>query len=172
MSEADDRLIIEIQIGRPVRADSEVVSQCHLGLPVVVRVPPLLDDGTPFPTLFWLTCPLASSRIGRLEGGGGVKRMEAKAEADEDFADALEAAHESYRAERDRLLPEGAAPAPSGGVGGSRAGVKCLHAHYAHTRAGGHNPVGDLVAGWIEPLDCQTACVADGARNPRWVNKP
>ena len=172
MSEADDRLIIEIQIGRPVRADSEVVSRCHLGLPVVVKVPPLLDDGTPFPTLFWLTCPLASARIGRLESGGGVKRMEAKAEADEAFADALEAAHESYRAERDRLLPGGAAPAPSGGVGGSRSGVKCLHAHYAHTRASGHNPVGDLVAKWIEPLDCQIACVADGARNPRWVSKP
>ncbi|MFQ5521978.1 MAG: DUF501 domain-containing protein [Acidimicrobiia bacterium] len=171
MTVPDDRLVVEVQIGRPLRASSEVVSRCHLGLPVVVRVPPLLDDGTPFPTLYWLTCPLASFRIGRLEAAGGVKRMEAKAEADRAFAAALDDAHRSYAAERDGLLPEGDGPTPRGGVGGTTSGVKCLHAHYAHTRAGRENPVGELVAAWIEPLDCEELCVVDGEQNPKWVRR-
>ncbi|HEX9761700.1 MAG TPA: DUF501 domain-containing protein, partial [Acidimicrobiia bacterium] len=57
MRQPDDLQVVEIQIGRPVRAPARVVSRCHLGLPVVIQVPPHLDDGTPFPTLFWLTCP-------------------------------------------------------------------------------------------------------------------
>jgi hypothetical protein len=171
VSSPDDRATIEAQIGRPIRADSEPVSRCHLDLPVVVRVSPVLDDGTPFPTLYWLTCPLAVSRIGRLESAGGVKRMEAKADSDEVFATRLEQAHTSYEAERDALMETDASLLPSGGVGGARAGVKCLHAHYAHTRAGGDNPVGELVAGWIEPLDCKEECVIEGERNPGWVNR-
>ncbi len=172
MISQDDRRVVEVQIGRPLRAESEVVSRCHLGLPVVVRVPPLLDDGTPFPTLYWLTCPLASFRIGRLESAGGVKRMEAKAGADPTFARALAEAHRNYAAERNALAPEGEGPRPGGGVGGSEKGVKCLHAHYAHTRAGGKNPVGELVAAWIEPLDCDQLCVVDGEENPNWVRRP
>jgi uncharacterized protein len=170
----DDREVIEAQIGRPVRADSTPVSRCHLGLPVVVRVPPVLDDGTPFPTLYWLTCPLATTRIGRLEGAGGVRRMERKAEADPAFKAGLDDANDRYAVERAALLPKGASPAPAGGVGGTTGGVKCLHAHYAHTRASGldMNPVGDLVAGWIEPLDCVVPCVVDGSMNPTWVNNP
>lgn len=172
MSVADDRQVIEVQIGRPLRADPEVVSRCHLGLPVVVRVPPLLDDGTPFPTLYWLSCPLATARIGRLEGGSGVKRMEGKAGSDAAFAARLEQAHRSYQEARDALVPDGADLSPGGGVGGSSGGVKCLHAHYAHTRAGGDNPVGELVAGWIEPLDCVVPCVAGGESNPEWSSRP
>jgi hypothetical protein len=172
MDPDDDRTVVETQIGRPIRADSEVVFRCHLGLPVVIRVPPHLGDGTPFPTLYWLTCPLAITRIGRLEAAGGVKRMEAKAQADPEFGAALEAAHETYAAERDALITNTEAPAPSGGVGGAARGVKCLHAHYAHHAAGGVNPVGRLVAGWIEPLDCEVPCVLDGERNPAWVNRP
>ena len=172
MTENDDGVVIGAQIGRPLRADSEVVSRCHLELPVVVRVPPLLDDGTPFPTLYWLTCPLATARIARLESSGGVKRMESKTEADPRFREDLETAHRSYEAEREVLLPVGADPIPSGGVGGSSAGIKCLHAHYAHTRAGGDNPVGKLVQEWIEPLDCSQECVVGGATNPNWTGRP
>jgi hypothetical protein len=171
MSRPDDLQVVETQIGRPVRAPARVVSRCHLGLPVVIEVPPHLDDGTPFPTLFWLTCPLAQTRIGRLEGAGGVKRMENRAEVDSDFAARLESAHESYRSLRDGQIEEGASSPPTGGVGGARAGVKCLHAHYAHTRAGGDNPVGDLVQAWIEPLDCLVPCVVGDGYNPEWVNR-
>lgn len=172
MNNQDDRTVIEVQIGRPMRADSEVVARCHLGLPVVVRVPPRLNDGTPFPTLYWLTCPLAATRIGRLEGAGGVKRMERRVEVDPEFGAALDAAQRSYEEERDSLLPEDDLPRPSGGVGGAKPGVKCLHAHFAHTMAGGDNPVGDLVRSWIEPLDCEVRCVEGDEMNPGWVNNP
>jgi hypothetical protein len=168
----DDRQVIEIQLDRPLRARSEVVARCHLGLPVVVRVPPHLDDETPFPTLYWLTCPLATTRIGRLEGAGGVRRMESKAAADPEFAAALEKAHSEYAAEREALVTNDDAPRPSGGVGGARRGVKCLHAHYAHHAGGGENPVGELVAAWIGPLDCEVRCVVDGGMNPEWVSRP
>ena len=172
MVRPDDRQVVEVQIGRPLRAGSEVVARCHLALPVVVKVPPHLDDGTPFPTLYWLTCPLATTRIGRLEGAGGVKRMEAKASSDPEFGAALERAHSDYAAERDAYVSDIAGPRPSGGVGGTARGVKCLHAHYAHHAAGGENPVGELVESWIGPLDCEVPCVVEGEMNPDWVNKP
>lgn len=167
-----DRTAVEVQIGRPLRSEIEVASRCHLGVPVVVKVPPILDDGTPFPTLYWLSCPLAVQRIGRLESSGGVRRMEQKAAADPAFAARLEEANRSYETERDALVPAGVFPVPRGGVGGVQMGVKCLHAHYAHTRAGGDNPVGELVAAWIEPLDCTVPCVVDGERNPEWRPRP
>lgn len=172
MFDDDDRKVIETQIGRPLRAASTVVSRCHLDLPVVVRVPPILDDGTPFPTLYWLTCPLARTRIGRLEAGGGVKRMDAKAESDPEFALRLREAHRFYESERDALVPVDAQPVPTGGVGGSQGGVKCLHAHFAHTRSGGDNPIGELVREWIEPLDCVAPCVVNAELNPSWVSRP
>ena len=172
MTPADDRQVVEIQIGRPMRAESTPVSRCHLGLPVVVRVPPILDDGTPFPTLYWLSCPLAVGRVARLEGAGGIKRLERKAEVDPVFGTRLTEAHESYEAERRTLLPSDAPNLPTGGVGGTRTGIKCLHAHYAHTRGGGDNPVGELVQDWIEPLDCTVPCVLNGEMNPEWVARP
>lgn len=172
MTEMDDRQVVEIQLGRALRARSEVVARCHLGLPVVIRVPPHLEDGTPFPTLYWLTCPLATARIGRLEGSGGVKRMESKAVADPEFAADLEKAHSDYAAEREALVTNDDAPRPSGGVGGTTRGVKCLHAHYAHHAAGGENPVGELVAAWIGPLDCEVRCVVGHGMNPQWVSRP
>ena len=159
---------MQAQIGRPLRAESEVVARCPLGLPVVAEVPPLLEDGTPFPTTYWLTCPLAATRIGRLESIGGVRRIEGFIAADKGRARDLEAAHDRYRRDRDRRLPEGVVPRPSGGVAGARTGVKCLHAHYADHAAGNDNPVGGMVAPWVEPLDCTVPCVIDGRRNERW----
>jgi hypothetical protein len=171
----DDRGAVEAQIGRPPRSTVVVAARCHLGLPTVIVVPPLLDDGTPFPTLYWLTCPLASKRIGRLEADSGVKRAEHMLAADPDLAAAHESAMEQYTEARDRMVPDGyRGHRPRGGVGGTGAGVKCLHAHYAHTAAGNDNPVGAWTAGQIEPLDCRHPCVvvdAGGAvgRNPGWV---
>lgn len=163
-----DRHDLEAQIGRPLRADSAIVTRCHLGLPVVADVPPILDDGTPFPTRFWLSCPLACIRVGRLEGSGGVRAMERHAAADTEFGNRLATAHRRYAADRDARVPPGTDPAPSGGVAGARAGVKCLHAHYADHAAGNDNPVGEAVAPWVEPLDCVVPCVVDGLVNPAW----
>ncbi|MDE0168455.1 MAG: DUF501 domain-containing protein [bacterium] len=169
----DDRDLVAVQIGRPSRAPIATLSRCHLSLPVVVRVPPVLEDGTPFPTLYWLTCPLAVTRVSRLESGGGVKSMERRAAQVAEFGAALDAAHTRYQAQRDELLPPGADPRPTGGVAGARRGVKCLHAHYADARAGNSNPVGELVAPWVEPLDCTVPCIVehDGrpTDNPQWT---
>jgi uncharacterized protein len=167
-----EREVVEVQLGRPLRSPADVVAVCHLGLPVVTRVPPLLDDGTPFPTLYWLACPLAVRRIARLEAAGGVAEMDRRALDDPAFGEALDAAHRAYAAERDAVLGAVTGPAPSGGVGGARAGVKCLHAHYAHHAVGGSNPVGEWTAAQIEPLDCSVPCVVEedaGVRpNPVW----
>jgi len=170
----DDRSVVEAQIGRPPRSPIVVAARCHLGLPTVITVPPILDDGTPFPTLFWLTCPLAARRIGRIEGTGGVRRAEHLIAEDEEFADRHDAAAKRYRSAREALIPDGyVGPLPSGGVGGTGAGVKCLHAHYADTAAGNDNPVGSWVAEQIGPVDCTMPCVVDSGdgsaeRNPVW----
>ncbi|HAX82278.1 MAG TPA: DUF501 domain-containing protein [Actinobacteria bacterium] len=168
----NDREVMAVQIGRRLRSPAEVVVRCHLGLPVVSRVPPLLEDGTPFPTSYWLSCPLAVRRIGRLEADGGVQAMEDRALADPEFGSRLDAAHARYREERDGRLPAGASPRPTGGVGGARRGGKCLHAHYADHAAGHDNPVGEDSALRIEPLDCVVPCVIEAAAgviaNPEW----
>lgn len=94
----DEAAVLAVQIGRPLRSEADVVARCHLGLPVVTRVPPVLDDGTPFPTRYWLSCPLANRRVGRVESAGGVQAMERKYLTDPEFAAALDAAHERYAA--------------------------------------------------------------------------
>ncbi|MEN8233353.1 MAG: DUF501 domain-containing protein [Actinomycetota bacterium] len=171
----DDRSVVEVQIGRPPRSSVDVVARCHLGLPVAIVVPPLLDDGTPFPTLYWLTCPLAARRIGRIEAAGGVRQAERMIDADTDLAAEHTAAMERYAATRDEMIPpDYAGHRPTGGVGGTGAGVKCLHAHYADTAAGNRNPVGQWTADQIEPLDCRCACIVETGEgtvghNPEWV---
>ena len=119
----------------------EVVVRSPAGEPVVIRNDPLLDDGTPMPTRYWLVGPDECRAIGRLEAAGGVRRAEAEVDPGE-----LATAHARYEAERDAALPAGhPGPVPSGGVGGTRIGVKCLHAHYAWFLAGGDDPVGRWV---------------------------
>lgn len=164
-----DRAVAGAQVGRPMRSDVTSAKRCSLDLPIVVVVPPFLDDGTPFPTRYWLTCPLAQRRVARLEAAGGVRSMDRRAENDPAFRSALAAAHDRYAQQRDEEVPDGATPAPSGGVGGSSGGVKCLHAHLADTLADNDNPVGELVDAWVEPLECVIPCVVGNERNPAWV---
>lgn len=159
---------ISAQLGRGLRAKSDVLRSCPLGLPVAISVPPILDDGTPFPTRYWLTCPLAVRRIGRLESSGEIKRFDELASEDVTLSGRLAAAHDRYRRERDALIPQGAKHRPRGGVAGAEVGVKCLHAHYADHAVGNDNPVGEAVAASIEPLNCTVPCVGDGQRNPAW----
>jgi len=170
----NDRQIVAVQIDREPRSVVDVVARCHLGLPVVIKVPPHLDDGTPFPTTYWLTCPLAIRRIGRLEAEGGVKKAEARIASDSEFRSAYEEAMSRYRRDRDALISlDDAGPHPSGGIGGTRRGVKCLHAQYADHAAGNPNPVGAETGADIEPLNCRVGCVVEDAgstvRDPDWV---
>jgi exopolyphosphatase/guanosine-5'-triphosphate,3'-diphosphate pyrophosphatase len=110
--------------------------------PVVIRNDPLLDDGTPMPTRYWLVGRAERRAVDRLEAAGGIRRAEREVDGDE-----LRHAHERYAAERDAALPASwTGPRPAGGVGGTREGVKCLHAHYAWYLAGGDDPVGRWVA--------------------------
>ncbi len=137
----DDLIRVTELLGRPPKGDFEVVLRRATGDPVVLRNVPLLHDGTPMPTLFWLADPALRAAIGTLESDGGVRR----AEADVDST-ALARTHATHARRRDASLPPGhVGPRPSGGVGGTRRGVKCLHAHYAHWLAGGDDPVGAWV---------------------------
>ena len=170
----DDHAVVAVQIGRPPRSPVAVEARCHLGLPIVTLVPPVLDDGTPFPTTHWLTCPLAAVRIARLEADGGVKAADAAIRSDPALADRYRTAMERYAGERDALVPaDHTGPVPTGGIAGSRWGVKCLHAHYADHAAGNDNPIGKRVAADIEPLDCTQPCVVEVdhvvLENPVWI---
>ena len=109
--------------------------------PLVLRNAPVLDDGRPMPTRYWLLQSTTRDRISRLEADGGVDRAERELDPDD-----IQAAHDRYAAERDAAIPpDHHGPRPSGGVGGTRIGVKCLHAHYAWHLAGGDDPVGRWV---------------------------
>ena len=168
----NEQAVVAAQIGRPLRAEAGIEVRCHLGLPVVVSVPPILDDGTPFPTRYWLSCPLAGRRIARLESGGAISRLESFVESNAELSDALAEANQRYERERAEAVPAGSSPAPAGGIGGNQGeGLKCLHAHYADTAAGNRNPVGEIVRPFVEPLDCSMPCVRDGDGvevNPDW----
>jgi hypothetical protein len=139
---SDDVAAVRDLIGRPPRGAFEVVVRDAGGNPVVVRNAPLLDDGEPMPTRYWLVGRREVLAVSRLESTGAVRRAEAELDPAE-IADA----HRRYATERDaHLPPEHIGPRPHGGVGGTRVGVKCLHAHYAWFLAGGDDPVGAWVA--------------------------
>lgn len=128
-------------LGREPRSDFDVVVRDADGAPVVIRNPPILDDGTPMATRYWLVGAHERRRVSELEAEGGVRAAQAAVDPEE-----LAAAHERYAVERESAIPSGTTgPRPSGGVGGTRAGVKCLHAHYAWYLAGGDDPVGRWV---------------------------
>lgn len=137
-----DHEAVATLLGRTPQADFDVVVRSESGTPVVIRNSPLLHDGTPMPTRYWLVGEAERLAVSRLEAAGGVRAAEAAV-----GPDAMAAAHTRYAEERDAAIPEGhVGPRPTGGVGGCRRGVKCLHAHYAWFLAGGDDPVGRWVA--------------------------
>ena len=140
-----DVTAIEAFLGRALAGRCAVVVRRRDGRPVVIENEPHLRDGTPMPTLLWLVDPALHEAVSRIEGGGGVHRFEDLVDADE-----LQRAHDDYaRRRRDATVRSDLAQ-PSGGVGGTRVGVKCLHAHLANYLAGHEDPVGELVARDLE----------------------
>lgn len=138
----DDRAAVALLLGRAPQGDFEVVVRRADGIPVVIRNAPLLADGTPMPTLYWLVDDDLRRTVSHLEASGGVRAAERAVDPAE-----VAAAHARYAAERDAALPTGhTGPRPSGGVAGTRKGVKCLHAHYAWYLAGGDDPIGRWTA--------------------------
>jgi hypothetical protein len=129
-------------IGRVPQGEFRVVVRAANGEPVVLLNAPLLEDGTPMPTLYWLVGSSEVHAVSTLESDGAVDEVEALI-----GLDAIDAIHVSYGARRDALIPAThTGHRPSGGVGGTRRGVKCLHAHLAHWLAGGDDAVGEWVA--------------------------
>jgi hypothetical protein len=136
-----DREAVRLQLGREPRAIHSVAHRCGCGLPDVVETWPRLEDGTPFPTLFYLTCPRAASAIGTLETTGLMKEMSERLASDPELAAAYLGAHEDYLARRDGLDVLGTGVS----AGGMPERVKCLHVLVAHSLAAGAgvNPLGD-----------------------------
>ena len=142
MATADDIEQVRALLGRAPQSDFEVVVRDDAGVPRVIRNAPFLDDGTPMPTRYWLVSEHDRLVVSRLESSGAVR----EAEADLDPG-VVQAAHDRYAAEREAAIdPSHTGPRPTGGVGGTRRGLKCLHAHYAWWLAGGDDPVGQWVA--------------------------
>ncbi len=146
---ASDVEAVREQLGRAPTTGFQVIVRCSAGHPLVIRNEPLDERGEPFPTTFWLTCPDAVKAVSRLEAGGEIGRLNERYDDDPGFRAAVERAHAEAAEERARLLPEARA---WGGVGGTRRGIKCLHAHYANALAGGDDAVGAAVAAEVEPI--------------------
>ena len=142
MADAVDTATVERLLGRATRCPFDVVVRDRHGAPLVIRNAPFLDDATPMPTRYWLVGTEAVAAVSRVESQGGVRAAAAAIDAEE-----IAGAHRRYAAERDGAIAAShRGPRPSGGVGGTRTGVKCLHAHYAWHLAGGDDPVGRWVA--------------------------
>jgi exopolyphosphatase / guanosine-5'-triphosphate,3'-diphosphate pyrophosphatase len=147
-----DVAAVREQLGREPTTRFAVVARCTGGHPLVIRNDPVDANGEPFPTLFWLTCPEAVRAVSRVESHGYISLLNERVQLDEAFDAKLESAHRAYARERESLMTDPGVVGAGGGVGGTRTGVKCLHAHYAYHLAGGADPVGEDVARRIEPV--------------------
>ncbi|MFJ9949333.1 DUF501 domain-containing protein [Kitasatospora sp. NPDC091207] len=153
-----DVAAIAAQLGRVPRGLRSVAHRCPCGNPDVVETAPRLADGTPFPTLYYLTCPKAASLIGTLEADGVMKDQTARLAEDPELAAAYQKAHEDYIARRDAIeVLEGF---PS--AGGMPDRVKCLHVLVGHSLAAGEgvNPLGDEAIGMLEDWWAKGPCVS------------
>ena len=138
-----DLAAVTAQLNRAPRAVRRVAHRCPCGLPDVVETEPRLPDGTPFPTLYYLTCPKATGAVSTLEVSGVMRVMQDRLRSDPELAARYLAAHEAYLAERSAV---GEVPEIDGiSAGGMPHRVKCLHVLVAHSLAVGPgvNPLGD-----------------------------
>lgn len=151
---------VRAQIGRRPRGLRGVAHRCPCGRPDVVETAPRLEDGTPFPTLYYATCPRLTSRIGTLEADGLMREQTERLGTDPAFADAYARAHVGYLAARDAIEPLGTDVS----AGGMPDRVKCLHVHVAHTLAcgDGANPAGDDALARLGPWWSAGPCVGTG----------
>jgi uncharacterized protein len=154
-----DRAAVAAQLGREPRAIRAVAHRCPCGNPDVVETSPRLLDGTPFPTLFYLTCPRAVAAIGTLESSGLMREMTDRLHADADLAAAYRAAHEAYLVRREQIAHVDEIEGIS--AGGMPNRVKCLHVLVAHALAAGRgvNPLGDEALGRLDPWWTSGPCV-------------
>lgn len=153
----EDIASVSRQLGRPARDIEAIAARCVCGNPIVVQTKPRLEDGTPFPTVYYLTLPQATAAISTLEAQGLMSQLQLELETDQELAEAYLTAHESYLRDRQSL---GIVPEIEGiSAGGMPTRVKCLHALVAHSLAKGPgvNPMGDRaleICSW-SPKRCQ-----------------
>ena len=158
MTSAEDLRILELQLGRELRGVVRVAARCGCGKPCVVMTEPRLPDGTPFPTVYYLTCPKATGAIGTLEANGVMSEMQERLSHDAELADAYRRAHDAYLQDREALGHVDEIDGIS--AGGMPNRVKCLHVLAAHSLAVGPgvNPLGDEVVAaigeWWKPTEC------------------
>ncbi len=144
-SDTDRDEVIRL-IGRVPQGEFRVIVRSSTGEPVVLLNAPLLDDGTPMPTLYWLVGASEVYAVSQLEADGGVNDVEQLL-----GLDAIADIHNDYASRRDAYIPAShTGHRPTGGVGGTRTGVKCLHAHFANWLAGNNDAIGQWVADQLD----------------------
>jgi len=165
MDPADLRAVTA-QLGRPPRGLRRVAHRCGCGLPDVVETSPRLEDGTPFPTLYYLTCPRAASAVGRLEASGIMRDMTGRLGSDAQLAQRYAAAHRDYLSRRDAVerVPE----IDGISAGGMPVRVKCLHVLVGHALVAGPgvNPLGDEVLTLLPDYGSSGPCVHAASEQP------
>lgn len=141
---AEDIEEVSRQLGRPARNIVEVSARCVCGRPVVVKTEPRLEDGTPFPTLYYLTQPSATAAVSTLEASGYMAQVQELLAEDTELSDRYHSAHQQYLTEREQIAEVGEIAGIS--AGGMPTRVKCLHSLVAHSLAKGSgvNPIGDM----------------------------
>ena len=158
---AEDVRIVSAQLGRPARDVVGIPARCACGAPTVVATAPRLGNGTPFPTLYYLTHPAATAAVSRLEASGVMAEYQAALADDPELAAGYTAAHQAYLDDRARF---GRVPEIEGiSAGGMPTRVKCLHALVGHSLSAGpgHNPVGDLALAACDWSPEVCACAPD-----------
>ena len=156
-----DLVVLEAQLGRQPRGVVRVAARCGCGKPCVVMTEPRLPDGTPFPTVYYLTCPRAAAAIGTLEASGVMAQMQERLATDPELAAAYQRAHEAYLADREALAHVDEIDGIT--AGGMPNRVKCLHVLAGHALAAGPgvNPLGDEVLAMLGHWWTPTACLED-----------
>lgn len=149
-SQRRDRAVVALQVGRRPRGEWCTRVECGFGFPQVIETAPRLEDGSPFPTLYWLTCPFLVRAVGALESSGAVGEWASRLAGDDALAERQLAADTGYRAARAARAGE-ADPCSGVGIAGQRdpLATKCLHAHVATFLAGIDDPAGEWVLGMV-----------------------
>src|ERR1700761_7823610 len=166
--EEEDVAVVTAQLGREPRGVRAVAHRCPCGLPDVVETAPRLPDGTPFPTLYYLTCPRAAAAVSRLEAAGLMREMTARLAAEPGPRAAYQRAHRDYLARRDAAAAAAGVeslPAGTQSAGGMPERVKCLHALVAQELAvPGSHPLGREAADAAGPWWSRGPCVERAAQ--------
>lgn len=155
--------MVEAQIGRPPRAPWRVHTRCGFGWPTTIVTPSRLEDGTPFPTLYWLTCPHLIEVTSAAESAGAIAEWESRLSSEAELREGLDQATAIY-AHRRRRESGGEDVCAGTGIAGTSdpARLKCLHAHVAAFVAGVPDPVGEALvsAGSRECMDGRCSALA------------